>query len=386
MLDDQRHLFNLRDGVHYLNCAYKSPLLRAGEEAAQKALVRERNPVEISTADFFTEVSETRAAFGRLVNCKPERVALVPSTSYAMATALKNVECEAGKHAVVVENEFPSGYFAVQRWCEIHQAEMKVVGTDGLGTVKGAGWNTRILDAINEQTALVLISSVHWMNGLRFDLAAIGEKCRSVGAKFIVDGTQSVGLVPTDVEAIQADALICAGYKWLLGPYSLCVAYFGPYFDGGQPIEESWMNRVNAMDFAGLTDYADDYRPGATRFSVGETSNFILTPILKAGLDQINIWTPAAMQAYCRRLSKPLYAYMESLGVPQEAEAYRSAHLCGLRLPASIEEASLKKCLAARQVYLSQRGDTLRVSINVFNTQEDVAALLAAVEEAGSIS
>ena len=49
----------------------------------------------------------------------------------------------------------------------------------------------------------------------------------------VVDGTQSVGALPFDVGQIQPDALICATYKWLLGPYSLGLSYFGPRFDEG---------------------------------------------------------------------------------------------------------------------------------------------------------
>ncbi|MCB0621142.1 MAG: aminotransferase class V-fold PLP-dependent enzyme, partial [Saprospiraceae bacterium] len=78
-------------------------------------------------------------------------------------------------------------------------------------------WNQRILEQIDDRTSVVLLSSAHWMNGLRFDLKAIGQRCREVGAKFLVDGTQSVGVLPIDVQDLHIDALICATYKWLLG-------------------------------------------------------------------------------------------------------------------------------------------------------------------------
>ncbi len=44
--------------------------------------------------------------------------------------------------------------------------------------------------------------------------------------------------MPFDVEAVQPDALICATYKWLLGPYSVSLAYFGPRFDDDVPLED----------------------------------------------------------------------------------------------------------------------------------------------------
>jgi selenocysteine lyase/cysteine desulfurase len=65
---------------------------------------------------------------------------------------------------------------------------------------------------------------VHWSDGSRFDPAEIGARARAVGAALIIDGTQSVGALPFDVRALFPDALICAGYKWLMGPYGIGLA------------------------------------------------------------------------------------------------------------------------------------------------------------------
>jgi hypothetical protein len=109
----------------------------------------------------------------------------------------------------------------------------------------------------------------------------------------VVDGTQSVGALPIDVQKYRIDALVCGGYKWLMGPYSLGVAYLSEYFDDGIPLEESWMNRRGSDDFQRLVAYEPQYRPGAARYDVGEHSNFILLPMLTAALRQILAWEPA---------------------------------------------------------------------------------------------
>ena len=107
---------------------------------------------------------------------------------------------------------------------------------------------------------------------------------------FIVDGSQSVGVIPMDVVKFKIDALICTGYKWLFGPYSIGLAYYGDAFQGGVPIEDSWMNRANAEDFSGLTGYTDLYKDGSARFNVGESSHFILLPMMIRALDQVLEW------------------------------------------------------------------------------------------------
>lgn len=78
----------------------------------------------------------------------------------------------------------------------------------------------RLKAAIDEHTALVTLGHVHWADGTLFDLKAIRRKTAEAGTWLVVDGTQSVGALPFDVQEIQPDALICAGYKWLMGPYS----------------------------------------------------------------------------------------------------------------------------------------------------------------------
>jgi selenocysteine lyase/cysteine desulfurase len=109
---------------------------------------------------------------------------------------------------------------------------------------------------------------------------------------------------------MQIDALICAAYKWLLGPYSIGLAYYGEAFESGKPIEDSWLNRLNAEDFTKLTSYEDSYRSGAARYSMGENSNFILLPMLHKALDQIQEWGVPTIQDYSTELIQPLIRFL----------------------------------------------------------------------------
>jgi selenocysteine lyase/cysteine desulfurase len=121
---------------------------------------------------------------------------------------------------------------------------------------------------------------IHWADGTLFDLVAIRKKAHSLGAKLIIDGTQSVGALPFSVQEIQPDALICAGYKWLMGPYSIGMAYYADSFNDGQPLEYNWINRLNSEDYSQLVNYQDSYKPKADKYSVGESSNFNLPPVV----------------------------------------------------------------------------------------------------------
>lgn len=379
-MESQKHLFSLDPTIHYLNCGYKGPLLKSSEQAAIEALIRERNPTSISPEDFFSKAKEVKGRFAELVNCDPFQVALIPSTSYGFATALGNITCEPGQQAIVLEDEFPSGYFSLKTWCARNQAILKVVGPDKDAPTPGESWNKNLLDSITSETAVVLMSSVHWMNGLKFDLESIGQKCKTVGAVFIVDGTQSTGAAEMDVKRFKIDALICASYKWLFGPYGMGISYFGHAFDGGQPLEESWLNRTNSQDFANLTKYDHEYTEDSGRYNVGEMSNFILVPMLNEALRQINAWTVPQIEQYCQELTVPLYEYLKGRDVALEAEQYTSRHLFGLKLPEDIDPELLKTNLQENKISVSNRGGNLRVSVNVFNTEEDIEKLVQTLE------
>ena len=254
-MENQKHLFSLDEGVHYLNNAYKAPLLKSCEEAALKAIAGDRTPIHLTPDSYFDTSERIRNEFSQLVNCTPSQVALIPSSSYGLSSAMNNVPCGEGQHALTIENEFPSDYFALSRWAKKHDSTIKTIRPDATSARQAKDWNERIMAAITSETAVLLMSSVHWMNGTVFDLEKIGAKCAVTGTYLIVDGTQSVGARFMDVQQYQIDALICAAYKWLLGPYSTGLAYFSSKFNDGIPIEESWMNRTNAKEFSNLTTF-----------------------------------------------------------------------------------------------------------------------------------
>jgi len=180
MLKNQKHLFSLSDDIHYLNCAYKAPLLKASEAGVIEALKQEYDPIGFTTDTFFDDVDHIKTLFGKLIHCDANQVAIIPSTSYGFASVLNNIPYKQGQHVLTVENEFPSDFYSIQRWCDTYNSEIKIIKPDaGLDHI-GENWNAKLIDAINEDTAIVNISSVHWMTGLRFDLEAIGKKCKSV--------------------------------------------------------------------------------------------------------------------------------------------------------------------------------------------------------------
>lgn len=381
MLDCQRDLFSLPAELHYLNCAYMSPLMRCVEEAGVVGMRRKRVPSDISAADFFTDVELVRRVFAELVGvADPNRVAVIPAASYGLAAAAQNVAVRRGQNLVVVSGQFPSNVYVWRRLAAEHGAELRTVTAPTVREGRGLEWNARLQEAIDGETALVALGQVHWTDGTVFDLGAIAPRAREVGAALVVDGTQSVGAMPFDLATVEPDALVCAGYKWLLGPYSIGVAYFGPRFDDGRPLEETWISRPGSEDFRRLVDYEDGYRPGALRYDVGETSNFVLVPMLLAALRKLADWGVLAVHEYCSKLTDQLVGDAAALGFQAEEREWRSGHLVGLRLPERLDPDFVSRELGRQGVSVSVRGDVLRVSPHVYNDAGDIAALIECLE------
>lgn len=378
MLNCQKDKFSIPEDVTYLNCAYMSPLLKSVEMAGIEGVRSKSQPFSIAGEDFFGGTLQLKKLFAQLINAEdPQRIAIAPSTSYGLANVSRNLPLNKGQNIVVLEEQFPSNIYTWQKLAEEKGAELRFVTAPHSTKDRGAIWNEKILAAIDENTAAVAIMHVHWADGTKYDLRAISEKIHSVGGWLIVDGTQSVGALPFDVQEIKPDALICGAYKWLMSGYSFALCYFGSALDEGNPIEDNWMNRLNSEDFQQLVNYQPQYKTAANRYCVGQQSNFVNTPMTIAALEQILAWTPAGIQDYCAHLLVEPLQELRNLGCEIESADFRAAHLFGIRLPDHINLKSLAKRLKEKQIHVSFRGSAIRVSPHLYNDTTDFERFLA---------
>jgi len=382
MFSCQKNKFNLPDDVSYLNCAYFSPLLKHVEKIGHKAVSMKNLPFEITIDDFFAPVEKLKKLFAQMIDTDDyQRIALIPGVSYGITNVANNISLDADENIVVVSEQFPSNIYPWLQKAKTSGAKIKTISPHLNTTSRGRSWNENIIDAIDTKTKVVAIANVHWADGTLFDLKAIRKKCDENNALLIIDGSQSVGALPFSVKEIRPDALVCAGYKWLLGPYSLGLAYYNEKFDDGEPIEHTWVNKVDSEDFQNLANYKDDYKPKSFRYNVCENSNFILVPMLAAGIEQLLKWTPSAIQEYCHGISNESLLELSDIGCQIEEKSFRAKHLFGVRLGDDFDIENIKKSMAKNKVYVSFRGNAIRVATHVFNTENDFRKLVGCIKE-----
>jgi selenocysteine lyase/cysteine desulfurase len=374
----ERPLFAIPDDVTYLNCASMSPQLRSVTAAGLVAVRSKASPWHLRASDWFVHAEPLRARFARIIGGDAECIAIVPSASYGLAVAAANVPVRTGQTLLVIDREFPSNVYAWHELARRTGARVRTVTRES-----GATWTEAILAALREDdVALVATPVCHWTDGTLMDIERIGAAARSVGAALVVDASQAAGAHPIDVGAVQPDFLVSVGYKWLMGPYSLGYLYVAPkWHERGMPIEQSWMSRAGAEDFARLVDYSDAMRPGARRFDMGEFSQFNLLPMACAALEQVLAWGVERVARDVGVLSARIARDATALGCIVADERDRVRHMLGVQLPGGLP-AGLADRLAAAKVFVSVRGDSIRVAPYLYNDERDVERFIAVLGEA----
>ena len=368
-----RGLFDIPADIAYLNCGYMSPLSNRVREAGRTAVDRKGRPWQITPPDFFESVETPRGLFAGLLGSPAEDIALIPSASYGMAIAALNVPLRAGQRVLLLDEEFPSTFYA---W----QERARAAGAEAVRLPRPADddWTRVVLEAIDPRTAAAALPNCHWTDGGLLDLPRIREALDAVGAALVLDLTQSLGALPLDLARVRPDFLVAACYKWLLGPYSTGFLYVAPRWQQGRPLEYSWMSREGSEDFSRLVEYRDGFRSGARRFDMGEPSNFALMPMVSEALRQIRDWTIPAIQRELAEYCAAIVRAVEPLGFRAVAAERRAGHYLGLRHPDGIPP-GLDGRLAAEGIFVSVRGPSLRITPHRYNDAVDRERLVEAL-------
>jgi selenocysteine lyase/cysteine desulfurase len=260
------------------------------------------------------------------------------------------------------------------------------------------GWTPLILEYLEKGNVDVCcLPQVHWSDGSFVDLKIIGRYCSEQGIKFVVDGTQSIGVMEFHVEEIMCDAVACSVHKWLLSPHGMSLVYIHPkYHNSWLPLDQHERSRVVFQDEIydavenkiGQRGYPEEFLSGAKRCDSGGKKNPILEPMICQGLKIVNSIDLEKAQAYLKRLTDEILEGGRRLGFDVQPGP-RCGHIIGLR-PRSEEMVQLltpermvrvAKQLQKRGVFLAVRSGAFRISPYLYTNSKDVKRLIAILEE-----
>jgi selenocysteine lyase/cysteine desulfurase len=382
MLPSQRDLFEMPRHICYLNSASYSPLPLKTQEAGRAAVGRKGTPWTLDASFANTQHERARAAAARLINAGPADVALIASVGYGVATAAKVVAIPRGARIIVLENDHSS---PVLEWQTRAEAQGFVIET--VRQPDDGDWTSAVLATIERSGAppvgLASISSVHWSDGGLIDVEAIAAALRRQGAMFLIDATQSAGVLAMDVARLDPDFVIFPTYKWLLGPYGRAFVYVAKRHQGGIPLEQTSFGRrdVRAENDVYLADLR--YVADARRFDMGERDHFISMEMAAIGMEMMAEWGTAAVSQRLATLTERIADGLRGIGVSVPERRVRAPHILSLNFKNFGFKDGMTKGLgeglAADGIYVAPRLGRMRISPHVYNDEADCDRFVAAL-------
>ncbi|ELZ25678.1 class V aminotransferase [Halosimplex carlsbadense 2-9-1] len=354
------------DDAVYLNTGAGSPSPRRVVEAVQsEAAYHEfEAPTGAGTYGAVGEaLEETRDVVADHVGATPESVALTESTTDGIARVAAAMDWAPDDVVVRTDQEHPAGIIPWERLEREVGVEVRVVEASG-GHVDRDAWKAAV-----DGATLAVFSSLCWTDGCRLPVAELADVAHDAGARVLVDAVQSVGQRPVDVSEWGADAVAAAGHKWLLGPTGTGFLHVTDEF--------ARELRPAQVGYMGIADpEADDWdlKPDARRFEVGSVS-----PVPYAGLREgIETVEGLGFDTITDRIERLTDRLKDGLGDRLVSpERYES----GLVSFAADHPEATAERLADAGVHVRDipPTGTVRVSVHVFNTADDVDALLDAL-------
>ena len=362
--------FPIFESATYLNSCSQGALSHRVRDAVEGWLAGwDENGAEW---DFWVERNEAfRAAVAGLLHAEADDVAVTTSVSQGASGLVSALDLRGERNRIVIsEYEFPTiGQIAHAQ--ELRGAEVVHVRPDADGSIPPE----RFAEAIDERTALVCCTALSYRSGHRHDVAAIAEAAHQAGALVLADSYQACGAVELDVRSLGADVVTGGTVKYLLGTAGLGFMWVTPEVrEALVPTQTGWFadEDIFAMSIA-------DYSPHASarRFDAGTPP----VPSLYAGVAGLSLVEEAgvpAIEAHVAGLVDRLLDGLDALGatVVTPRDPRRRGPLVCIR---ARDVGELVETLAADRIVVSSREDKLRVALHLYNVDEDVDTLLAAL-------
>ncbi len=311
--------------------------------------------------EFWVERAEAaRAAFAGLLNARTDDVAIQTSVSAAVSALVSALRFDGERNRIVITDyEFPAiGQIA-------HAQELR-----GAQVVQVEATPEAVAAAVDERTALVCATFVSYRTGAVHDVEAIHAIARGHGALTLVDGYQGIGALPLDAGRA-GDVVVGGTVKYLLASAGLAFMALRPgLVEELVPTQTGWFADEDIFEMQ-----IARYRPhrSGRRFDAGTPP----VPNIYGGLAGVRLILEAGVpeiQRHVAGLVERLLAGLDELGASVAAPP-RGPLVC----VRSTDAPGLVDALAAENIVASERDSNLRVSLHLYNNEDDIDAVLAAL-------
>ncbi len=367
-----RELFPVTRNLTYLNHAAVGPLSVRAYEAMERHARDQREFGAAHWREWYAEHDRLRASAARLINARPDEIAILKNTTEGLAFVAEGFPWRPGDNVVTTALEFPSN-FVPWKALEARGVECRVFGApDGFSAED-------LARAVDGNTRIVSVSSVAFHNGFAADLDAIGDLCAERNILFCVDAIQSLGVLPMDVRRSKIAFLAADGHKWLCGPEGAAIFYAAAeHRHKLRVIENGWTNinrKKGSFLFAPTELLAD-----ARRFEGGSlNTNGIygvraaIDLLLEIGIEEIG--------REVVRLANGLAGRLEAIGFGIGSPRPIQSGIVSVTPPVvdTKELIRLHSELDRQGIICAPREGMLRFSPHFYNDDEDLDRVAAAL-------
>lgn len=330
-------------------------------------------------------VNETRPKIAKLINAAdPHEIAFVKNTCEGISIFADGYPFKAGDNVIVADQEHPANLFP---WINLHERKgviLKVVKSNN-GEINGQD----MIQAIDENTKALTISSAQFSTGYAADLETLGRECRKRGVLFVVDAIQTLGRMRIDVQKCNIDYLAAGTNKGLLGSLGAGVVYCSDRIvQSIIPPYASYQSVISHVSPPAITTNFEklEWYPHARRFESGNLSYNCILAISK-GVDLILELGTENIETHVRELESHLRKSISDLPlhVVQASNSKNWSGIVCVYYPASMES-EVVSILHDYRVYATMRGGYMRFGINFYNTLEQMDILSEALHKIAKLS
>ena len=352
----------------YLNSCSQGPLsdaVQAGMEEFMASWHEQGSPWEL----WVNRYEEARSAFARFINAMPDEVAIVTSVSAGINGIASALTFQERKKVVMGEFEFPTmGHvWLAQR---SRGADVQFVAAEG-NCIPAANYEK----LVDHNTLIVPLTHVCFKNGFRSEVNAITQIAHRSGALVMLDDYQDCGTRPIDVKAMDLDFFVTGTLKYLLGPPGLAFMYVRKELISSLvPTVTGWFAQANPFAY---DPKLFDLSPTARRFESGSPP----VPNVYAALPGFQMLQEIGMEniaGHVQNLAQSLLSRAHDLGIRAKTPADSTGPLVVLQ---SKDSSLLVQKLAEDNIVASNRHDGLRISFHVYNTKDDVKAVVEVLKK-----
>jgi cysteine desulfurase/selenocysteine lyase len=376
--DWRQEWFEIEDAT-YLNLASQAPMPRVTIRAVQAAIAADKYPHHQSDSTFFEVPDRIRASIAKLIGGKPEEIAITTGASNGMAAVAYGLPWNPGDEVITTKGEFPLQYTTWKPMEEREGLKLKIVSPRERFITADD-----LLAAMTPKTRVVSVSLVRFDDGSLLDAARVAAACRAQGALLVLDISQCCGAMPLDVRQLGADFMVCAGYKWLLGPFGtgffwakselIAIMRPGPFY---------WMAVPGSHNFSSLS--FDDPKPGlaAKRWDTAESASYFNFNLVAMDIsaDFVVRMGPETVAAHNRKLIDLMYERLpKDRCIPASPLAADRRGPYGCFVARTQEKTvALYQKLRNENVVVSLREGNIRVSPHLYNTERDIDRLISVI-------